>query len=116
MLYYVLVHKTFKARKTAPPLQFLPPTDKSLKENVKRVHLQAMVWYATMKAGSSAVDPTLYGWRRDKLNKVLLPINLPESIAAAPDEVLNMVKCGCNPCKPKRCLCASARRCRYLSE
>ena len=80
MLYYVLVHKTSKARKTAPPLQFLPPTDKSFKEHVKRAHLQAMVWYATMKAGSPAVDPTLYGWSRDELNKALLPIDLLKAL------------------------------------
>ena len=40
------------------------------------------------------MDPTLYGWRKDELNKVLVPIGLHDTIAAAPDEVLNMVKCG----------------------
>ena len=114
-----MVHKTSKARKTASSLQFLPLTDESFKENVKRTHLQAMVWYATMKADPPAVDSTLYGWKRDELNKVLLPIDLPESIVTAPDELLNTVKFGCSAScssKPKQCLCATARRHRYLSE
>ena len=58
------------------------------------------------------MDPTLCGWRRDELNKVLVPIGLHDTIAAAPDEVLNMVKCGCSTsshCKTKRCSCAPAR-------
>ena len=104
--------KASKARKTVLPLQSLPPTDKSFKENVKRMHLQPMVWYATVEVDPPAVDPTLYGWRRGELNKVLVPIGLPDSVAAAPDKVLNMVKCGYNtssPCKNRGCSCASAR-------
>ena len=104
--------KTSRAKKTAPPLQSLPPTDESFKENVKRSHLQAMLLYATIKTDPLAVDPTLTGWRRDELNKVFVPVGLPDSIAAAPDEVLNLVKCGCStssPCKTKRCSCASVR-------
>ena len=31
-----------------------------------------MVCYATMEDDSSAVDPTLYGWRRDELSKVFV--------------------------------------------
>lgn len=61
-----------KARKTAPPLQFLSLTDESFKKNVKRAHLQAIVWYATMEA-NPPVDPTLYGWRRDELYKDSYP-------------------------------------------
>ena len=48
--------KKSKARKSAPSLQSLHPKD------------------ATMEIDPPAVDPTLYGWRRDKLNKVLVPI------------------------------------------
>ena len=65
-----------------------------------------------MEGASTVLDPTLYDWRKDELNKELVPIGLPDSIAAAPDEVLNMVKCGCsisNPCKTRRYQCVSAR-------
>ena len=95
-----------------PLLYNLPPTDESFKENVRRVHLQAMVWYATRETDFLALEPTLYGSRRDELCNVLAPSGLPDSITAAPDEILNMVKCGCStsiPCKTKWCLCALAR-------
>ena len=63
-----------------------------------------MVSYVTMESDPPPVNPTLYGWRRDELSKVLVPIRLPDSIVAAPD--------GCSrssPCKTKGCSCASAR-------
>ena len=59
---------------------------------LQQMHLEAIVWYATIEADRPAVEPTLYGWRRDELNKALVPIGLPDRVAAAPDEVLNMVK------------------------
>ena len=104
--------KTPKARKKAPDLQSLPPTSEAFKENVKRAHLQAIVWYSTMEAEPPATDFTDYGWIKDELNKILAPVGLPSGISAAPDEVLNSVKCGCcssTPCSTKRCLCVSVR-------
>ena len=70
-----------------------------------------MVWYVTMEADPLTVDPT-YGCRRDELNKVLVPMGLPDSVAVAPDEILKMVECGCSTyslCKTGQCSCASAR-------
>ena len=68
--------KTSKARKKAPDLQSLPPTSEAFKENVKRAHLQAIVWYSTMEAESPAINFTDYGWNKDELNKVLAPVGL----------------------------------------
>ena len=65
-----------------------------------------------MEAEPPAIDFTDYGWIKDELNKVLAPVGLPPGISAAPDEVLNSVKCGCcssTPCRTKRCSCASVR-------
>ena len=103
-------HKNPKATKTAHLLRYLPPAEKSFDQNVKRTHLQVMLWYATMDVDTPA-DPTLYDQKRDKLNKVFAPIGLPESVATDQVEVLNMVKCGfsaSSPYKTRRFSCASA--------
>ena len=102
--------KTSKARKTAPLLQTLPPTDEAFKENVKRAILQIRQWYATMEPNPP--DVNLYGRLKDTVNRILVAVSLPEGVSPAPDEILNMLKCGCSstsPCSTKRCSCSSAQ-------
>ena len=105
------IQKTSKARKSAPPLKTLPPTDEAFTENVKRAILQIIIWYSTMEADPPDTDPTLYGWLKDIVNKVLVAVGLPDNVSTAPEAVLNMIKCGCSstsPCSTKRCSCSSA--------
>ena len=72
--------KTSKARKTAPLLKTLPPTDEAFKENVKRAILQILQWYATMEPNPPTLDVTLYGWLKDTVNKILVAVSLPEGV------------------------------------
>ena len=53
--------KTSKARKTAPQLKTLPPTNESFRENVKLGILQTLVWYATLEPDPPDLDATLFG-------------------------------------------------------
>ncbi|XP_066913347.1 uncharacterized protein [Clytia hemisphaerica] len=58
------------------------------------------------------MDPTKYGWTKDDINECLLPSMFPESVFAAPDAVLQMIKCNCaseSPCSRQNCTCASAK-------
>ena len=48
--------KTGKARKSAPKLETLPPTTECFKENVKRGHLQIMIWKSTMSQEPPNID------------------------------------------------------------
>ena len=55
--------KTGKACKKAPELERLPPTTECFAENVKRGHLQVMIWYSTMSSSPPEVDVSLLGWQ-----------------------------------------------------
>ena len=105
------IQKTSKARKSAPPLKELPPTDEAFQENVKRAVLQSMIWYSTMNSDPPDVDPTLFGWAKDMSNKILVAVTLPDNVSPAPEAILKLMKCGCSttsPCNTKRCSCSSA--------
>ena len=90
----------------------LPPTHKSFSKNVKRAHFQSATWYSTMSPHPPNLDTTLYGWERDEVNKILHPIGIPDGIAPAAAEVLNLIKCTCSsskPCSSKRCSCVATK-------
>ena len=103
--------KNSKARKTTPSLKSLPPTEEAFGENVKKAHhIQGLVWYSALSTDPPTIDPTQYGWTRDEFDKQLVPVGLPCGVAAAPEEVLNAIKCTCqssSPCKSARCSCTA---------
>ena len=95
----------------SPKLQALPPTTEAFLENVKRAHLQLAIWLSADTSDPPNLNPEEYGWIRDGPSKCLLPVLLPPGTAAAPNEVLKMIRCGCEseqPCSTLRCRCASA--------
>ena len=109
---YTWYQKTSKARKSAPELKTLPPTQECFAENVKRGVLQTMICYDALQSKPPEVDPTCYGWKKDLPNKILLPVGIPEGILPAPESILKMVKCGCSsntPCSSRRCSCSSSK-------
>ncbi|KAJ8874577.1 hypothetical protein PR048_025443 [Dryococelus australis] len=60
------------------------------------------------------IDPTNYGWVRYDTMKNLKPVTLPEEIAVAPADVLNVIKCNCSSeksCSSTRCTCAGKLPC-----
>ena len=42
---------------------------------------------------SPAADPISYGWPEEEGR--LLPVMLPQNVALVPNEVLQMIRCGC---------------------
>ena len=84
--------------------------------NVKHAHLQLAIWLSAiwMSADTTnppSLNPAEYGWIRDEPSKCLLPVLLPPGKAAAPDELLKMIRCGCEseePCATLCCKCAHA--------
>ena len=59
------------------------------------------------------INAVEYGYEADHINKILIPRPLPEGVKAAPDEIMNKIKCGCaaaQPCKGGKCTCHSHRK------
>lgn len=104
---------TRTGRKTAsktPKLCSLPPTTEAFKENVKRAHYQCAIWRRALQDPPN-IDPTEYGWVKDKETRSLQPVTLPPSRQPAPDYILKLVCCSCaseTPCHSKACGCVAA--------
>ena len=67
----------------------LPPTENATKFHVYRVHLQVIQWKTLM---STDMKPEEWGWRIVDDRYIPVATDLP----AAPDEILNVVRCKCN--------------------
>ena len=105
-------NKTGHARKTVPQLLSLPPTRESFEENVKRAHLQAVLWKRAFSPNPPHMDTVKYGWMRDDVAKELSPVMIPPGVPCAPRSVLEMIKCTCRssePCSSSRCSCYAAQ-------
>ena len=79
---------------TTPRLNSLPPTSESLADNIKRAHIQTSIWKAAMKQDPPRLDHSDFGWSKDEVTKSLLPVTTPTNTAAAPTEVLQILRCG----------------------
>lgn len=77
----------------------LPPTENAAKYHILRVRLQVSQWMQLNE--STELDPEDWGWKLDGGRYVPLATDL----AAAPDDVLKAVRCGC---KSSRSLCGTA--------
>ena len=98
---------------SAPKLYTLPPTTEGHLENSLRAHHQLSNWYAAMEIDPPNMNPVKYGYEADHINKLLIPRPLPEGAKAAPDEIIDKIKCGCaaaQPCKGGKCTCHSRRK------
>ena len=103
--------KRVAANNTAPRLESLPPTDATLSENIKRGHLQVAIWLSALLADPPQVDIGLYGWDFVPDSSSLQPLFGPPGLVLVPDEVLKIMKCGCQagePCKGGHCSCSKA--------
>ena len=99
-------------KKSAPDLKSLPPTSDAFEEHVHRAHYQAAVWRASMYAEPPTLDPSQYGWSRENVTNVLIPVPLSLDVSPAPLDVLKMIRCGCTsarPCSTNRCSCSAAK-------
>ena len=92
-----------------PRLLSLPPTNEAFLQNVKQAHLQTIIWKNALGT-PPATDPEQFGYYKDSVSKVLLPIDVPRNVALAPSEVLKLIKCSCDSetlYRTKRCGCVN---------
>ena len=97
---------------SSPKQNTSTPTEEVFHENVKRAHLQAMVWLSTPCSDPQNLDSTDYGWNRDEQLRSLVAIGIPPGIVCATSSVLDLTKCSCfsdKPCSNYRCGCVSAQ-------
>ena len=73
----------------------LPPTTEAFQENVKRAHFQAVQWYAAPYSSAEQLDSEKFGWIRDEKRNSLIPVRIPSKVPAAPQQILEMIKCYC---------------------
>ena len=93
---------------SAPKLATLPSTTEGFLMNVLRAHLQICNWNYAMEIDPPELNPADLGFEADHTNKVLIPKALPDGVKAAPDEILEKLRCGCSseqPCKTTHCKC-----------
>ena len=112
--YKIWVNKVSQRLASAPKIESLPPTDEAFKENVARAHLQAAIWKYSLDADPPTLDPCNYGWMKDPLSHMgsLEPITVPTGTPIAPEDILKLIRCGCDsaqPCKSQRCSCNAAQ-------
>ena len=94
--------------KSAVKIETLPPTSEYFRLHCLRSHFQVIVWKSALSPHPPNLDPSNYGWSLDLSNKILIATPIPTGTAAAPEEILNLIKCGCaseNPCVNNRCSC-----------
>ena len=93
--------KNGKGHTSSPILARLPPSTEASVENLKRVHFQAVLRRTLNEKCPLKLNPEEFGWKRDTLNKILVPVHLPENVKLGPDYILQMIRCGCKsniPC------------------
>ena len=89
-------------------VESLPPTKAAFRQNVLRAHMQVCIWKSALMPNPPDLNPTDYGWVKDKENKSIVPVTLPTGISAAPENALKLVRCECaieEPCNNNRCSC-----------
>ena len=95
----------------APDLKSLPPTTDSFFYHVLRAHIQAMIWLSAMQPHPPQLDLKEYGWEVEASGTFLIPTVSTNGIPMAPDNILKLIKCGCqssSPCKTGGCSCHSS--------
>ena len=87
-----------------PKLSSLPPTMAAFKLNCQCAPFQTALWKAAGMSSPPHLDPLQYGWEMN--GSELRPVYTPSGQLAAPDEVLNLVSCGCKTgCRTALCSC-----------
>lgn len=89
----------------APKLCNLPPTMSSFEAHCKRAHFQAALWKAAGSPTTPDITPLDLGW--EVCGSMLRPQHGSPGQLPAPDEVMNLIKCGCKAgCSSALCTCA----------
>ena len=81
----------FKLLKPDQGVDKLPPTPGAWMQHIRRAHLQANIWSQDLVLHPNTLDPLKLGWQKE--GDKLLPVLSEEP--AAPDAVLQLVRCNC---------------------
>ena len=92
--YQRFITKSTKS-KNVVQVRTLPPTTAAAKYHSYRVYHQIQAW------NDNDLDPLQWGWVQTESRLVPLKTDLP----AAPERLLNIIKCNCKNCDTKRCSC-----------
>ena len=78
-------------------LRDIPPTDESAGESIKRAHLQIAHWNTAITGVPPTIDPKTCGYESLKTasGSILVPSPVPPCTKDAPDEIREMIYCGC---------------------
>ena len=87
----VWVEKNGKGQSSSSSLFSLPPTKEAFIENVKRAHLQSMIWRDLKVEAIEKLEPRRFGVEKRPKNKILSPIVLPDISKAAPAYILELL-------------------------
>jgi len=87
-----------------PRPERLPPSERAAHFHACRVHLQVVQWKTLMR--DCRLDPQDWGWKL--VDGLLIPV--ATDLEAAPEDILNVVRCKCkaessNPCGTRLCSC-----------
>ena len=95
-----------KGAGTSIKLCSLPPTTEAATENIKRAHYQVANWLTAMSGVPPPLNAMDHGWERD--GPLLKPRTVASGTMLAPDEILEMVRCGCDKsaCRGAICKCS----------
>lgn len=91
-----------------PKLCSLPCTTEAFHENVLRARLQLAIWDSSESGEPPDMDPVMFGWEADLINKSLTPRNMCLGTPYAPWKILDLIRCGCGSeksCKGGNCGC-----------
>lgn len=109
MRYKIWASKFGNTTTSTPKIQSLPPSTEAFTENVKRAHLQTLIWKAAVLLDPPSIDPVEFGYVRHEPSKSLVPVTVPAGVPLAPDEILSLIKCNCQGdkrCGTQRCSCS----------
>ena len=94
-------------RHLPPKFSSLPPRLAACRPHYERAHYQTTLWMAAGMPTPPTLDPLKHGWI--KKYSTLQPAYLIDEQSLAPDEVLNLISCGCKSnCKSALCSCTKS--------
>jgi hypothetical protein len=93
--YHQYMQHTAKSTRHLQP-EKLPPTEDAAAQHSYRVHLQVLQWKPLKTSGFT---PEEWGWCLT--NGKLMPVS--STLAAAPDDILNVVRCKCKNESHRQC-------------
>ena len=106
--YHAWARKTKGKPTSAPQIASLPPTSEAFELNVRRGHLQCIIWNHTMCHDPPTVDEQEYGYDRNEEEETLEPTMLPPGVDVIPPTIRKILTCNCqanSPCGRGNCTC-----------